>query len=138
MSTVLAEHNYARVMDLIPALRAMPRAARSRVRGAQDLHLQVLEQCAYSTVFVLVQYSRYARAWRPNPEVKVRVYHDLRVAEVLSYRNPFGERHAYPCSPEQPFQPDAKRELNFFLWKWLGHCLAAGHRLHGQPERVGP
>jgi len=61
------------------------------------------------------------------PELEVRVYHDARMAEVVSAG---ASRHLlgrYPYPNQAMYQPDEKSQLNLFLGEWLSHCLACGH-----------
>ena len=58
-------------------------------------------------------------------DLRIRVYHDARMVEVLSGHLKHG-RQRYDHLPA-----DAKIEkwkLNRFLYKWLGFCLYQGHQ----------
>ena len=137
MSTVLAEHCFARVMDLAPELRAMSGCARSSVSSDLDLQLSILEQTPYSTLVQLARYYPLEGTLVPDPEVRVRAYHDAKVAEALGYRNRFGLLQPFGVTPGE-VNLRVKRELNFFLWKWLGHLRARGHSFHPAAVEVGP
>lgn len=134
MSTVLAEHTYERVLRLIPHLEAMQGYACSRVKGQPALQLAILEQTPYTTIFRLLQQTRVDGLPVPNPELELRVYHDLRVAEALRYRTRYGSGDWLSGRVHHQGPVGDKRELNFFLWKWLGHCLSQGHNLLPAPR----
>ena len=138
MSTVLAEHNYRRLLALVPDLGSMTGHRRSDVTDRRALMLRVREQTPYSTLCELAQVSATDAAAVEDPVVLVRVYHDAGVAEVLRYHNRFGDDEAFAGGFPQGADLARKRELNFFLWRWLGHCLAHGHRLHDRLEEVNP
>jgi uncharacterized protein YqiB (DUF1249 family) len=129
MSTILAERTYERVLQLAPCLEDMAGSTCSHIAGQPLLHLIILEQTPYTTVVRLLQQARVGDAKVPSPEVELRVYHDLRVAEALCWRSRYGRGEWLAGMVHNKASLGDKRELNFFLWKWLGHCLALGHSL---------
>ena len=56
----------------------------------------------------------------------VRMYHDAKVAEVLSGLNQGMLPPVYPYPNNQMKQPDEKIQLNRFLSEWLNFCLEFG------------
>jgi len=128
MSTILAEHNYIRLLDLIPNLDLLDGECVSERSGQRSLWLRIVEQTPYSTLCDLHEYSGENEGVE-EIALSLRVYHDARVADLLSYRNRFGGSEVFDAQVLETPGLNKKRELNFFLWKWLGHCLAHGHRL---------
>ena len=61
------------------------------------------------------------------PQLEVQVYHDARMAEVISAEHARRFRSIYPYPNVFMHQPDEKAQLNVFLGEWLSHCLALGH-----------
>ncbi len=125
------EANYMRLRCLCPALDAMPDHAVSRVCGALDLHLEVLERCKFTTTLLLTYYfDDPAAGRRANPNLIVRIYHDAHQAEVLS-RSCRREQDEVSVSRDATESALAcKWKLNRFLYKWLGYCRHQGHRFH--------
>ena len=127
----VCEANYARLMRLLPQMRAsedIRRVAMSqgdRLLGV--LVLQVLETCPYTSTLLVTQ--EHCLPWLPVPQMEVRVYHDARMAEVTRAENARRLRGIYSYPNAQMHQPDEKTQLNLFLGEWLGHCLACGHEL---------
>jgi hypothetical protein len=124
----LQECSYRRLLRLAPGLRELQGTRVSRVSGALDLHLAVLERCRYTTTLNLTYYLAVGEVCERAPDLTARVYHDARVAEVLSLsrRHP---PHAAPCRRRaEPTLLEAKWELHRFLQRWLGYCLHQGHR----------
>jgi uncharacterized protein YqiB (DUF1249 family) len=123
--------NYARLMRLLPDMRE--HVGTRRVALSQGEHLlgvlalEVLEACPYTTTLQLRQEQSWP--WLPVPPLQVRVYHDARMAEVVSAANTRGFRSTYLYPNSAMHQPDEKTQLNQFLAEWLGHCLACGHEL---------
>jgi uncharacterized protein YqiB (DUF1249 family) len=59
----LYESNYIRLRNLQPELDAMPAIAVSRVPGALDLHLRIIERCRFTTTLGLT-YCFHDEEWR--------------------------------------------------------------------------
>jgi len=125
----VAESNYLRFLKLLPdaepgtertfAITSSPEhRARVRVR-VEEVH-------PYTTMLTVTQ-EGLSPEWVQPPSMQVRLYHDARMAEVLSYQNQhrFEGRYQYP-NPQMRL-PDEKVQLNRFLADWLDHCLRHGH-----------
>lgn len=125
------EANYLRLMRLLPDMRSDPDTRRiamsqgDRLLGV--LVLSVTESCPYTTTVRVSQED--CLPWLPVPKMDVRVYHDARMAEVVTAENARRFRGIYSYPNAQMHQPDEKNQLNLFLGEWLGHCLACGHEL---------
>ncbi|SDS23819.1 DUF1249 domain-containing protein [Pseudomonas fuscovaginae UPB0736] len=123
------EANYARLMRLLPEMRDQQRARRIAVTQGEQmlgvLALEVLQDCPYTTTLLVRQ--EHSLPWLPVPELQVQVYHDARMAEVISAEHARRFRSIYPYPNEAMHQPDEKAQLNVFLGEWLSHCLACGH-----------
>lgn len=132
------EANFERLVWLVPALASAPDSIRGILlsHGADGMSLQLtmLEHSKYTTTIALTHHLRMDDAMVTDPFMKIRIYHDARVAEVLSYQ----------CqSPLQIFHPDAtlnlpnlreKCRINRFLSEWLDYCIAHGYRFAQQPH----
>ncbi|MNF81102.1 putative dehydrogenase [compost metagenome] len=89
------------------------------------LTLEVLRACPYTTTLRVRQ--EHSLPWLPVPQLEVQVYHDARMAEVVSAEHARRFRGIYPYPNALMHQPDEKAQLNVFLGEWLSHCLACGH-----------
>jgi uncharacterized protein YqiB (DUF1249 family) len=125
------EANYLRLMRLLPDMRSDPETRRIAMsqgdRSLGVLVLSVTESCPYTTTVRVSQED--CLPWLPVPKMDVRVYHDARMAEVITAENARRFRGIYSYPNAQMHQPDEKNQLNLFLGEWLGHCLACGHEL---------
>ena len=88
--------------------------------------LNVLEQTRYTTLIQLFV-TTPMHSWLPLPKLTVRMYHDVKMAEVIA-----ADRHRYlNVRYEYPnthmHQPDEKHQLNALLAEWLDHCMATGY-----------
>jgi len=89
------------------------------------LALEVLQDNPYTTTLLVRQ--EHSLPWLPVPQLQVQVYHDARMAEVISAEHARRFRSIYPYPNSAMHQPDEKAQLNVFLGEWLSHCLACGH-----------
>ena len=125
------EANYARLMRLLPHMREHSQSRRVALSQGEHLlgvlALDVLESCPYTTTLRVRQ--EHSLPWLPVPHLEVQVYHDARMAEVVSAEHTRRLRSIYPYPNEAMHQPDEKAQLNLFLGEWLSHCLACGHEL---------
>jgi uncharacterized protein YqiB (DUF1249 family) len=63
-----------------------------------------------------------------SPVLQIRLYHDARMAEVVSSSHgaSFKGKYAYPN--KAMYQVDEKIQLNDYLAQWLSYCLARGYQ----------
>lgn len=123
--------NYARLHKLIPELFDRDERSVSLTlpyRDARTLRFRVVERCPYTTT-LLVDFDRSEARWHPllpAPQLRVRLYHDARTAEVTAYQGAdrFQGRYDYPNPGMR--QPDEKVQLNRFLGEYLALCLKHG------------
>ncbi len=124
----LCEANYERLLRLIPTLRGVAESSVAFADGKPSLHLELLEHSPYTATLELSHCFCKGFDDLLEPAVKIRVYFDARAAEVLS-------DHARPVVREflrnerKPREiMDYKWALNYFLSRWLDHCLACNYR----------
>ncbi|MDX1626470.1 MAG: DUF1249 domain-containing protein [Wenzhouxiangellaceae bacterium] len=97
----------------------------SRIEGAPDLYLRVLERHNYTTFLQLTYVLGPEREQHPNAHI--RVYHDARMAEATSFSPEQGiERLAGPDLPVRGLVERSWR-MNRALLKWLEYLIAEGH-----------
>jgi uncharacterized protein YqiB (DUF1249 family) len=61
-----------------------------------------------------------------HPRMTIRLYHDARVAEVLSTQDIRQVKPRYDYPNSQMHQQDEKQQINQFLNEWLHLCLRLG------------
>ncbi|WP_339640669.1 DUF1249 domain-containing protein [uncultured Porticoccus sp.] len=124
--------NYLRLMKLFPD---MANGGERRVGLRHDsehvLRLIAREQTAYTTLLELSQGARDGGrdGWFKLPILMLRLYHDARVAEVLSWEGVRQIRPRYDYPNRQMYHQDEKAQWNRFLGEWLSHCLKYGYHL---------
>ncbi|MCR9262467.1 MAG: DUF1249 domain-containing protein [Pseudomonadaceae bacterium] len=121
--------NYHLLLQLFPNLREQPERRIGLLLTALEVQVvfQVLEKGPYTTLLSMQvdsddKWTKMAAA----PAMTVRVYHDARSAEVVSYQaqNRFHGKYEYPN--QRMRQRDEKVQLNRFLGEFLNLCLAHG------------
>lgn len=121
------EGNYFRLMRLVPELEHMQGTVVSRVAGALDLYLTVVERFPYTTTVGLTYRFEDEEGAADEPNVLVRVYHDVKAVEVISYRRRRRVLVARERRRGRMPELNLKWEWNRFLHKWLGFCQRQGH-----------
>lgn len=122
------EANYLRLKRLFPDMRqSAERCVAIAAQGEQRelLKFRVIEQSPYTTTLNISQAT--LMSWLPAPELKVQVYHDARMAEVVEARYARRLRGRYDYPNSHMHQPDEKTQLNRFLAEWLSFGLQFGH-----------
>ncbi|WP_211826348.1 DUF1249 domain-containing protein [Kistimonas asteriae] len=123
---VLCEMNYIRLMKLIAGNASDEWMIGFSFHGQTcSVHFQITSRSRYTTVIDITQDNRFN--WLPCQKMQVRLYHDVRMAEVISSQRQrdFKPRYNYPNT--SMYHPDEKEQLNLFLADWLEHCLNNGY-----------
>jgi uncharacterized protein YqiB (DUF1249 family) len=137
----LCDANYAKLKQLLPDfenkdVRVFGLSRQQHVLG--KIKIEIQERCKYTTTLELVQESgtdfseantQIASAQMTSTQMIVRLYHDARMAEVLSYQGVGKLKAVYKYPNKQMMQQDEKALCNEFLADWLSYCLKFGHSL---------
>ncbi|MHB1241505.1 MAG: DUF1249 domain-containing protein [Gammaproteobacteria bacterium] len=130
----LYETNYARLQKLVPHLHTIrgPEAASSA--GALDLYLEVLDRTRYTTTLSLTYYFRHDGESVAEPDARIRIYHDARMAEVLGCRDHRTGVRAGGVAGSAGLMLARRWEVNLFLEKWLNYCLRQDYDFRPTPR----
>ena len=120
----LHENNYLRFKRLVSDLDAISDHAISVVPGCMDLHLHIVERSKFTTTVRMTYYFYEGGKLMAEPDLKLRIYHDACLVEVLAGHLKHG-RQRLDHLPATALR--LKWRLNRFLYKWLGYCLYLGH-----------
>ncbi len=125
----LQESIYQQTMLLLPDSIPVDRFFRSQINSNPILHLQVLEQHPYTTFLRLTHELHSGDQEFSEPEAHIRMYHDLRIAEVTS----FDLRRGINRIAGPDLNPAALKRIhwrqNRALHKWLDYLIQQGHSL---------
>jgi uncharacterized protein YqiB (DUF1249 family) len=62
--------------------------------------------------------------------VQVRLYHDAKMAEVISAQNIGSLKPSYQYPNTKMYQKNEKEMVNLFLAEWVQFCLTQSNQLH--------
>ncbi len=118
------EDNFIKLRKLIPHLNDIKDSAISTSKGHLDLFLQVVERSKFTTTLRLSYHFSVENEIRLEPNLKIRIYHDAGLAEVMSGKLHHG-RLVLDHLPADALKQ--KWQLNRFLSKWLKYVLRQHH-----------
>jgi len=125
---MICESNYQKLFRLIPDLCSFDKTAIGHTQNKPALYLDVLERNPYTLTIELSHCFDRQLQELIEPGVRIRVYLDAKLAEVIHDRDRPAVARVYK-NPGAVLQiQDYKWRLNYFLQKWLDHCLKTEYR----------
>ena len=124
--------NYIRLRKLFPDMDVesdLKFGIRTTTREGANVVIRITERCPYTTMLhvnVTSENQEYFFKW---PNLDVRIYHDVRSAEVIRFDRHRNFRFRYSTPNDNMFQPDEKSQINKFLGELLTHCIKHGYSL---------
>jgi len=122
------EVNYMRLMRLVPNLRSMVETVVSKNSDMPDICLSIVEHCKYTTTLCLTHNLKIDGKIIPDLNMKIRVYHDAKVVEVIGYQYESRFAPYYPYPNPRMRHHFEKRQINLFFSEWLKYCEMRGIR----------
>jgi uncharacterized protein YqiB (DUF1249 family) len=120
----LCASNYAKLSRLVSMVELeVGQGFALEVDKQPNLLISLEQSSKHTATYRLLQDSEEVSLKR---RYLVRMYHDAKVAEVLSGLNQGMLPPVYPYPNNQMKQPDEKIQLNRFLSEWLNFCLEFG------------
>jgi uncharacterized protein len=119
----LYESNYLRAGWLLGDVRGQQGRQVSRIESDCDLVLTIVDQTPYTTTINLT----YGFA-DSVPDMGIRLYHDARLAEVLSWAGHHEHEMLKFWRARMERELDQRWARNMMLNKWLEYCVDRGHR----------
>lgn len=128
----LFEENYLLLRRLLPRLRPGACFVLGSDRGA--LRVEVEEDVGPYTTHLTLSTAFAGDGQLPPPlRLRVRIYHDARLAEVTGYQDCAHIPPRYAARQAEGFQRDERRQVNRLLHEVLQHCRRHGHVAVEQP-----
>jgi len=133
----LCESNYRKLRRLIPHLASLESQAVAYVGGRPTLHPKLLSKAPYTLTLELSYCFRHGGGAELlfEPALKLRVYLDAAMVEVIE------DHERPPLRFDRPVDRQVlehKWQMNYFLDKWLDHCLQRGYRFTAADDRIEP
>lgn len=130
----ICESNYQKLLKLIPDLLNLKEKAIGLAPHNSTLHITVIASTPYTMTVELSHCFLKNLDEFIEPAVRIRIYLDAQLAEVLS-------DHVRASVAQEFKDPGLSREimnykwrLNYFLQKWLDHCLKKDYQFSDATE----
>ena len=124
--------NYIRLHRLFPDMESEDEirfGARVGRKEATIVVIRVLQRCPFTTMMTVNVSPEKSKPFIKWPSMELRVYHDVKSAEIVRFERHRNFRFRYPTPNEYMFQPDEKSQINKFLGELLTHCIQHGYSL---------
>ncbi|MEN9681500.1 MAG: hypothetical protein RLZZ627_1393 [Pseudomonadota bacterium] len=123
----VCEANYLRLHRLVPELEAMASmvTAVPQAPGKPALRFRLLERSPFTLVLEVTHDFEGPFQVLEEPQVRLRVSLDAKTVEMLSDRERPDLHDALGREPPPAQVLEYKWTLNYFLSRWLDHCLEA-------------
>lgn len=123
----LCESNFQKLFNLIPDLCTFESYATGETGNKPDLYLKIIDRSTYTlTIELSHKFDKNLQSLM-EPAVKIRIYLDANLAEVLKDHARPLVHSAYKDSSDSVEIMNYKWRLNYFLQKWLDHCLKTNY-----------
>lgn len=97
-----------------------------QINEFEGYRIKLLELCKFTTTIRIEHVSDNTLGWL-RPQFEVRLYHDARLAEVVSCQQVRRFKAVYDYPNIEMMQPDEKRQINLLLRDWLMLCQRQGY-----------
>jgi len=124
----LCASNFQKLLQLIPDLAAIKNAAVGVAPRHANLHLTVIDHSPYTLTVELNHCFSQHLDGLLAPALRIRIYMDAQLAEVLSDNDRASVARTFPDARQSREIMHYKWRLNYFLQKWLDHCLGKNYR----------
>ena len=129
MAPTIYEKMFKKLERVIGDLSNIPAYMKFEAHGFMDLNMDRLYGDEESVTIALSHYFKQNGDMVPDPDMEVRIYPAMKMAEALTYQDCFGYRVVYPTPDEVNLK--AKKDLNVFLNQWLTNILGQGFERSG-------
>jgi uncharacterized protein YqiB (DUF1249 family) len=128
----VCEHNYLKLTRLIVDWAYLVDTLTAHADSKPPLCLKLLQRSPYTLVIKLTHAFVGDDSPACEPDIRIRICLDAKTAEVLT-RMPgqtVSRADSEPFDPEQILEQ--KWRYNYFLSRWLDHCLSSNYRFSGR------
>lgn len=115
--------NYVRLLQLLPDCDTESMQFEFGVRGVLHYQIVIEEVARYTTTILMSQVNPEMPEYL-KPSMRIRLYHDARMAEVIACQNIARFEPTYKYPNKNMHQKNEKEMVNQFLSEWLSFCLA--------------
>ncbi|MFT6779221.1 MAG: hypothetical protein ACJAV1_003164 [Paraglaciecola sp.] len=131
----VCEVNYGRLLRLLPDCDTEDLQYQFQVNVSLSYTIKIIECSRYTSTLEMSQKSQMGQTGKIGyeflrPVVQVRLYHDAKMAEVISAQNIGSLKPSYQYPNTKMYQKNEKEMVNLFLAEWLQFCLTQSNQLH--------
>lgn len=123
----VCEVNYGRLLRLLPDCDTEDMQYQFSINSNLQYTIKIVECSRYTSTLEMSQKSQGGYEFL-RPVVLVRLYHDAKMAEVLSAQNIGSLKPSYQYPNIQMYQKNEKEMVNLFLAEWLQFCLTQNNQ----------
>ena len=127
----LCESNYQKLLKLIPDLFILKDISIGIGRHTTSLHLTVIAVSRYTMTIELTHRFINGKSLLEKPAVLICIYLDLKLAEVLNHHGSSSVAQVFKNPGLSHEIMNYKWRLNYFLQKWLDHCINKEYQFKG-------
>jgi uncharacterized protein YqiB (DUF1249 family) len=124
----LCESNYQKLFCLIPDLCSFQNHATGKTTNKPSLYLKIIDRSKHTITVELSHSFNINLENLMEPAVKIRIYLDANLAEVLKDHVRSEVSKVYKDPGQSIEIMNYKWRLNYFLQKWLDHCLQTDYK----------
>ena len=125
----VCEINYGRLLRLLPDCDTEDLQYQFKVNASLLYTIKIIECSRYTSTLEMSQKNQMGYEFL-RPVVQVRLYHDAKMAEVISAQNIGSLKPSYQYPNTKMYQKNEKEMVNLFLAEWLQFCLKYSAQLH--------
>lgn len=118
----MGEHNYGKLMMLLPEVDEVNLQYQFTINDALTYQILIKDAARYTTTVNIAQVAKNLPKFL-LPSLTVRLYHDVRSAEVLAAQNIGRIKASYDYPNLHMHQKNEKFMVNVFLTEWLTFCM---------------
>jgi uncharacterized protein YqiB (DUF1249 family) len=105
------------------------------VNASLQYTIKIIDCSRYTSTLEMSQKSQIGQIGQIEyeflrPVVQVRLYHDAKMAEVISAQNIGSLKPSYQYPNTKMYQKNEKEMVNLFLAEWVQFCLTQSSQLH--------
>jgi uncharacterized protein YqiB (DUF1249 family) len=128
----VCEVNYGRLLRLLPDCDTEDLQYQFRVNASLQYTIKIIDCSRYTSTVEMSQKSLIGQIEYEflRPVVQVRLYHDAKMAEVISAQNIGSLKPSYQYPNTKMYQKNEKEMVNLFLAEWVQFCLTQSTQLH--------
>ncbi len=124
----ICESNFQKLFCLIPDLCSFKKHATGNTENKPTLYVNIIERSKHTLTVELSHCFNHNLENLMEPAIKIRIYLDARIAEVLRDYKRTDVSQVFKDPGQSVEIMNYKWRLNYFLQKWLDHCLQTNYQ----------